>query len=408
MRRIEVLFGGVGAAVRSTQRDRRPHRGNRRRTGPRRTVREHRCPLDESVGRLENRGQPRNAETTVAIARRIDEFPPLHPSPTRRTPVAGSGRGDRRESRRRLRCALRPVGQRRHRQPTTHRDQTRTPAPTPHHNRNRPGRSPAPKPTTTPPTRFGYPGWKRPSSTPACARITTGWSPTGNTTATPALRVDRRAGTTVSQQCRRVHESDRSRPGTPRRHVVRTASTPPSSCILNLDTDTPVASLHLGPLLTDEERQYLLCEATFEAWFQRHGQPLGAARTTRPRSAAGCAARWSTATTAAWSPAAGPPAACTPIIWCTGKTAAPTELHNLVLVCPYHHRLHHHGGITLTGPADHLVVTDRAGTPLSNGSLARPPTTPPPDVPPCRGPTGEHADWWWYPPFQPQPPPSTN
>ncbi|WP_231996747.1 MULTISPECIES: hypothetical protein, partial [Mycobacterium] len=24
------------------------------------------------------------------------------------------------------------------------------------------------------------------------------------------------------------------------------------------------------------------------------------------------------------------------------------------------------------------------------------------------GPTGERADWWWYDPFQPQPPPTNN
>ncbi|WP_236725865.1 hypothetical protein, partial [Mycobacterium avium] len=29
-------------------------------------------------------------------------------------------------------------------------------------------------------------------------------------------------------------------------------------------------------------------------------------------------------------------------------------------------------------------------------------------VPPCPGPLGERADWWWYDPFQPQPPPSNN
>ncbi|WP_249025777.1 hypothetical protein, partial [Mycobacterium conspicuum] len=29
-------------------------------------------------------------------------------------------------------------------------------------------------------------------------------------------------------------------------------------------------------------------------------------------------------------------------------------------------------------------------------------------VPPCRGPLGERADWWWYTPFQPQPPPTNN
>ncbi|WP_264034364.1 hypothetical protein, partial [Mycobacterium sherrisii] len=31
---------------------------------------------------------------------------------------------------------------------------------------------------------------------------------------------------------------------------------------------------------------------------------------------------------------------------------------------------------------------------------------PPPNVPPCPGPTGERAQWWWYQPFQPQPPPN--
>ncbi|WP_428978059.1 hypothetical protein, partial [Mycobacterium bohemicum] len=32
----------------------------------------------------------------------------------------------------------------------------------------------------------------------------------------------------------------------------------------------------------------------------------------------------------------------------------------------------------------------------------------PPAVPPCPGPLGERADWWWYDPFQPQPPPTNN
>ncbi|HET6734886.1 HNH endonuclease signature motif containing protein, partial [Mycobacterium sp.] len=90
------------------------------------------------------------------------------------------------------------------------------------------------------------------------------------------------------------------------------------------------------------------------------------------------------------------------------EDGGPTELVNLVLLCPYHHRLHHRGIITITGPADRLVVTDSTGRRLNPGSLARPPTKPPPAVPPCPGPTGERADWWWYQPFQPQPPPATN
>ncbi|ETW26623.1 hypothetical protein MGAST_08915 [Mycobacterium gastri 'Wayne'] len=51
---------------------------------------------------------------------------------------------------------------------------------------------------------------------------------------------------------------------------------------------------------------------------------------------------------------------------------------NLVLLCPYHHRSHHRGVITITGPADALVVTDDAGRLLRPGSLARPPTKLPP------------------------------
>ncbi|WP_437339840.1 hypothetical protein, partial [Mycobacterium asiaticum] len=29
-------------------------------------------------------------------------------------------------------------------------------------------------------------------------------------------------------------------------------------------------------------------------------------------------------------------------------------------------------------------------------------------VPPCPGPLGERADWWWYTPYEPQPPPTNN
>ncbi len=83
-----------------------------------------------------------------------------------------------------------------------------------------------------------------------------------------------------------------------------------------------------------------------------------------------------------------------------------TELDNLVLVCPYHHRSHHRGIITITGPAADPTVTDNTGRQLSAGSLARPPTQPPPAVAAYPGPTGERADWWWYDPFQPQPPPT--
>ena len=176
---------------------------------------------------------------------------------------------------------------------------------------------------------------------------------------------------------------------------------------MHLDVESHVAALHLGPLLPDGDRQYLTCDATCEVWFERHGRPLGSGRETRVISRRlrralehrdhccvipGCAAT-------------GGLHAHHLVHW---EDGGPTELANLVLVCPYHHRLHHRGLITLRGPAHHLVVTDRDGEPLTSAALARPPTTPPPRVKPYAGPTGERADWWWYDPYEPPPPPPPN
>ena len=180
-----------------------------------------------------------------------------------------------------------------------------------------------------------------------------------------------------------------------------------TTVVVHLDVEKRVAALHLGPLLDESERQYLTCDATCEVWFERHGRVIGSGRATRTVNrrlrralehrdrccvVPGCGATRGLH-------------AHHIVHWENGGL---TELDNLVLVCPYHHRLHHRGGITITGPAHRLTVTDSDGQPLRGGSLARPPTTPPPPVPPCPGPTGERADWWWYQPFQPQPPPNNN
>ncbi|MGO4445901.1 DUF222 domain-containing protein [Mycobacterium sp. 2YAF39] len=180
-----------------------------------------------------------------------------------------------------------------------------------------------------------------------------------------------------------------------------------TTVVVHLDVKDKTASLHLGPLLADHDRQYLTCDATCELWFERDGQPLGAGRTARTinrrlRRAleyrhCTCAVPGCTATRGLhahhirhW------------------EDGGPTDLDNLVLLCPYHHRCHHRGAITITGPAPDITVTDSAGRELSTGSLARSPNRAPPDVAPYRGPTGERADWWWYTPFEPQPPPSNN
>jgi hypothetical protein len=173
-----------------------------------------------------------------------------------------------------------------------------------------------------------------------------------------------------------------------------------TTVIVHLDVDKRIGSLHLGPLLTDGDRQYLTCDASREVWFERDGQPIGAGRETRTisrRLRRALEHRDHTCVV----PGCGATRGLHAHHLRHWEDGGPTDLDNLVLLCPYHHRLHHKGGITLTGPAQHLVVTDGDGTPLTSGSLARPPTTPPPMVPPCPGPTGERAQWWWYDPFEP-------
>jgi hypothetical protein len=180
-----------------------------------------------------------------------------------------------------------------------------------------------------------------------------------------------------------------------------------TTVVVHLDVEARAAALHLGPVLSDGDRQYLTCDATCEVWFERDGQPIGAGRSTRTISR-----RLRRALEHRDGMCVVPGCGATRGLhahhlqhW---EDGGPTELDNLVLLCPYHHRLHHRGELTITGPAHALVVTDRDGDQLSGASLARPPTTRRPAVRPWHGPTGERADWWWYEPFQPQPPPTTN
>ena len=180
-----------------------------------------------------------------------------------------------------------------------------------------------------------------------------------------------------------------------------------TTVVMHLDIEQRIAALHLGPVLSDSDRRYLSCDATCEVWFERDGQVIGAGRSTRLINR-----RLRRALEHRHPTCAVPGCGATRGLhahhirhWEDGGA---TDLANLVLVCPYHHRLHHRGVITITGPAHALTVTDSAGRPLSTASLARPPNHSPPAVPPCPGPTGERADWWWYQPFQPQPPPAMN
>ena len=178
-----------------------------------------------------------------------------------------------------------------------------------------------------------------------------------------------------------------------------------TTVVVHVDVEQRTGALHLGPLLTDADRQYLTCDATCEVWFEREGRVIGAGRTTRTvnrRLRRALEHRHPTCAV----PGCGAIRGLHAHHIRHWEDGGPTELANLVLLCPYHHRLHHRGVITITGPADELLVTDSTGRPLSSGSLARPPNGPPPAVPPCPGPTGERADWWWYEPFRSQPAPT--
>ncbi|WP_155763599.1 HNH endonuclease signature motif containing protein, partial [Mycobacterium asiaticum] len=138
-----------------------------------------------------------------------------------------------------------------------------------------------------------------------------------------------------------------------------------TTVLVHLDLAQRAAALHLGPLLTKAERQYLTCDATFEVWFHRDGQPLGAGRSTREisrrlrralehRQHGRCAVPGCAATRGLHAHHI--------THW---ENGGPTDLDNLVLLCPYHHRAHHRGLITITGTAHQLLVTDDDGQPLT-------------------------------------------
>ena len=64
-----------------------------------------------------------------------------------------------------------------------------------------------------------------------------------------------------------------------------------TTVVVHLDVEQRAAQLHLGPLLSEADRQYLGCDATCEVWFERDGQVIGAGRDYTPNqsSASPCA-----------------------------------------------------------------------------------------------------------------------
>ncbi|MGE2731477.1 HNH endonuclease signature motif containing protein, partial [Mycolicibacterium vaccae] len=142
-----------------------------------------------------------------------------------------------------------------------------------------------------------------------------------------------------------------------------------TTVIVHLDVKDRLASLHLGPVLPEGEHQYLTCDATAEVWFHRDGQPIGAGRSTRTisrrlRRALEYRDRCCVV------PGCGSTRGLHAHHLVHWENGGPTDVHNLVLVCPYHHRAHHRGEIILTGPADRLTVTDHDGDPITGAALS--------------------------------------
>ncbi len=180
-----------------------------------------------------------------------------------------------------------------------------------------------------------------------------------------------------------------------------------TTVVLHLDLDRQLGLLHRGPALSEAERRYLSCDSLVETWFEKNGEPIGCGRDTRQISRRLRRALEHRHPTCAVPGCGSTRGLHAHHIW-HWEDGGPTELWNLVLVCPFHHRLHHRGLITIHGPGDHVTVTDVAGRVLDGSSVARPPTQPPPDVPPYAGPTGERADWRWYTPYEPESDPRDN
>ena len=165
-----------------------------------------------------------------------------------------------------------------------------------------------------------------------------------------------------------------------------------TTVVVHVDVKERAAALHVGPLLSEADRRYLLCDATCEVWFERDGQVIGSGRTTRVISR-----RLRRALEHRHPTCAVPGCGATRGLhahhirhW---EDGGPTELDNLVLVCPYHHRLHHRGVITITGPAHQLTVTDSAGRNCARDRLPAHRTDPrrrwrPTRGPPASAPTG--------------------
>ena len=186
---------------------------------------------------------------------------------------------------------------------------------------------------------------------------------------------------------------------------ARTANAPPWWSISM--SHQRVGELHLGPLLSDDDRRFLLLRCHLRGVVRarrrthrgRPGdpdhQPAAAPRARASGSLLrGPRLRGDPRVACPPHPAlgrrrrhrTGQPRAALPL---PPPTASPRRHHDKRRRQPPHcHRQRRRPDTRrVTGPpTDHTATRRR----------------------PLPGPTGERADWWWYEPFKPQPPPTTN
>lgn len=155
-------------------------------------------------------------------------------------------------------------------------------------------------------------------------------------------------------------------------------------------SDDRLATLHQGPVLPGPLRRLLLCDADVTVVWERNGVPVATCRSQRivphrlrrlvEHRDGGCVVPGCDSRTHL--------AAHHVVHW---EHGGETVTANLALVCGRHHRLHHAGGLGITGDADvGLAFTDVRGRPLPPvGRPAPPRPTDLPVVAPYDGPTGE-------------------
>ena len=154
---------------------------------------------------------------------------------------------------------------------------------------------------------------------------------------------------------------------------------------IDVDPDGSVgpAQLENGPVVPDSVARYLSCDAQVQVMAYRLGQLIGIhpSHRTPNRAMRRYLARRDQGCTHPL---------CTQRLWLHAhhlvfwEHGGLTEPHNLVLLCPSHHRALHHGEFSIEGnpEAGTLRFLDRFGRPIAPPGLPPPGTRPPRDGPP--------------------------